>query len=87
MKDRDSFFSSPVVYGSLSLLLYSMSYIAFWVSEEDKSNNKKNPALSLSREAIYLTAYTHQHRPKQVSINKKRKNFSSFVILFSDILQ
>jgi len=62
-----------------------MSYIAFWVSEEDKSNNKKNPAPSLSREAIYLTAYTHQHRPKQVSISKKRKNslrLSSYFRIF-----
>jgi hypothetical protein len=34
-------------------------YIAVWVPEEDKSNNKKNPAPPSSKEAIYLTAYIY----------------------------
>ncbi len=50
-----------------------MAYIAFCVSEEDKSNNKKSPAPSSSKEAIYFTAYTHQHRAKQVLITNKNK--------------
>jgi hypothetical protein len=47
------------------------------VPEEDKSNNKKNPAPSSSREAT-----THQHKAKQVSITNKQKNQILFATNF-----
>lgn len=64
MKDKDSSF---LLFCALSPFSISCRLLLFGrVSEEDKSNNKKNPASSLTREEIYLSAHTYQHGLQQV---------------------
>jgi len=68
--DKDSFPSY------LYISLFSLFRVVFpcWVSEEDKSNNKKNSSSS-TREAIYLTTYIHIHTEQNRFLLQTKETF------------